>query len=104
MPSFYNAVVVLASSGALAVLVLLQKERFGAHAKSREEKKRSYINWDHNWDHMAPLPREGKEEREGERGTKPTASRHLILIRHGKYNKDKKVLTELGQHQAIATG
>lgn len=108
MPFFYRAVVVLASSGALSAIVLSQKERFRVHAKSKEEEKRKY-NWDNNWDHMAPVPSEGTGEGEGEKNTKPTASRHLILIRHGQYEdwhseKDKRVLTELGRRQAITTG
>ena len=38
----------------------------------------------------------------------PTATRHLILIRHGQYHMDapeeEKVLTEVGRKQASATG
>lgn len=51
--------------------------------------------WDNNWD-----------KRSHER---PTATRHIILVRHGQYNlsgvSDKeRILTALGRLQAISTG
>ena len=62
--------------------------------------------WDSNWDQMAPQSTSGQEETPP---PKPTATRHLILIRHGQYElnhseSDKKILTELGRQQALATG
>jgi len=40
---------------------------------------------------------------------KPTATRHVILVRHGQYemdhtDKEKKILTQLGREQASVTG
>ena len=62
--------------------------------------------WDSNWDQMEPQPTAGQGETPP---AKPTATRHLILIRHGQYEmnhseSDKKILTELGRQQALATG
>ena len=56
--------------------------------------------WDPNWDHRAP-PTDSEK--------KPTATRHLILIRHGQYNLEgvgdaERKLTPLGRQQATLTG
>ena len=64
--------------------------------------------WDNNWDRRAPTP-DATDSTDGERPKKPSAKRHLILIRHGQYDlsqpQDKlRVLTELGHQQAAATG
>lgn len=58
--------------------------------------------WDTNWD------KRGKDKEGGEM-EKPTATRHLILIRHGQYNLNGKTdqeraLTQLGRRQAKGTG
>ena len=57
--------------------------------------------WDYNWDRRAPAP-DAADRTDGEKPKKPTASRHLILIRHGQYDLSQKqdelrVLTELGR-------
>ena len=62
--------------------------------------------WDSNWDQMEPQSTAGQGETPP---AKPTATRHLILIRHGQYEmnhseSDRKILTELGRQQALATG
>jgi len=65
-----------------------------------------FPKWDQNWDHREPVadPNNNMEN------TKlPTASRHIILIRHGQYNlagttDDERYLTDLGRDQAILTG
>ena len=82
-----------------------------------------YSSWDENWDKREPLGRE-KDPRESgppdssgadtfdkksEKVEKPTATRHLILIRHGQYDMTAsedvhKTLTELGKTQARQTG
>ncbi len=120
--SHYRIAVAVASSGALTAFFLSKSDRFRAHASSRPdvatpvhvelydgEERRRRSNWDQNWDRMAPRavqPKDGKEEKEI---AKSTASRYLICIRHGQFERwhsdhDKRVLTELGRRQARATG
>jgi len=57
--------------------------------------------WDSNWDCRQPLRRKTNEDDNSEDVVKPTASRHVILVRHGQYVKDsdpkKKILTEIGR-------
>lgn len=58
----------------------------------------NWPKWDWNWD-----------KRQHHQGEKITARRHVILIRHGQFNKDgltekQKYLTELGESQASLTG
>ena len=76
--------------------------------------------WDHNWDHrdpkslVRPLKADASPDEENNYNTKiekhkPTATRHLILIRHGQYNlagvtDADRILTELGRIQAKHTG
>ena len=74
--------------------------------------------WDFNWDHRHFDERQevvcsvnDSNERDENRNVKsrPIASRHLILIRHGQYNLDGKTdaerrLTELGIQQACLAG
>lgn len=55
------------------------------------------VPWDSNWDH-----RQGADPQ-------PTATRHLLLIRHGQYNlagngDAERYLTPLGREQASGTG
>jgi len=57
--------------------------------------------WDENWDRRAPTANTTI--------AKPTASRNIILIRHGQYNLDgttdaERYLTPLGIEQATLTG
>ncbi|XP_062508941.1 serine/threonine-protein phosphatase PGAM5, mitochondrial-like isoform X2 [Corticium candelabrum] len=72
--------------------------------------------WDFNWDRRSPenmrKPAKKLETDSGkavDKPEKPTASRHLIFIRHGQYDlkpSDDKLrcLTELGRSQATLTG
>lgn len=58
--------------------------------------------WNSNWDKNQTNPNETMQKR-------PRVNRHLILIRHGHYERDgksdkEKVLTQLGRSQAQATG
>jgi serine/threonine-protein phosphatase PGAM5 len=62
--------------------------------------------WLDNWDYRHPtsIPADAKEKEKA-----PTATRHVILVRHGQYVHSKegrqfKVLTELGKEQAAMTG
>ncbi|XP_071790577.1 serine/threonine-protein phosphatase PGAM5, mitochondrial-like isoform X1 [Asterias amurensis] len=73
--------------------------------------------WDYNWDKREPasLLAPNKTEIDGAEYSaklqkiKPTATRHLILIRHGHYNvdgltDDQRILTALGREQTDFTG
>ncbi|CAH1404719.1 unnamed protein product [Nezara viridula] len=68
--------------------------------------------WDFNWDKRGLVKQMGlksNEDEENEIDILPKSSRHIILIRHGHYNKggesDKEmVLTKLGIDQAMMTG
>ncbi|XP_055310953.1 serine/threonine-protein phosphatase Pgam5, mitochondrial isoform X2 [Sitodiplosis mosellana] len=76
--------------------------------------------WDFNWDHRDPAslvkplkskatPEDENKYNERLEAVKPTAVRHLILIRHGQYNLDgvtdaDRFLTEIGRKQAAYTG
>ncbi|XP_060077034.1 serine/threonine-protein phosphatase PGAM5, mitochondrial-like [Ylistrum balloti] len=80
------------------------------------------VKWDYNWDkcEAASLVRPPKSNNSSdEKNAKdaknelkkhaPTATRHLLLIRHGQYNTDgeddsQRYLTELGRKQAEYTG
>jgi len=70
----------------------------------------TWPRWDWNWDRRHPLPTEsGVATTDGSKKVKVSASRHLILIRHGQYNLEGKednqrYLTELGRAQASLTG
>ena len=59
--------------------------------------------WDYNWDcrHFDDLSEETR--------SRPSATRHLILVRHGQYNLEgqtdvERVLTPMGIEQALQTG
>ncbi|XP_048752657.1 serine/threonine-protein phosphatase PGAM5, mitochondrial-like isoform X2 [Ostrea edulis] len=78
------------------------------------------VKWDDNWDRrnpeslVKPLRSHPSEKETKDRANeiekqKPTATRHLILIRHGQYNLDSKedserILTQLGRKQADYCG
>jgi len=74
------------------------------------EPSHTFSPWFDNWDYRHPsriessdLPSDEKEKK------KPTATRHVILVRHGQYvhsdeGKQFKVLTPLGNEQAQLTG
>lgn len=112
----YRLAAAVATSGALGALLVSNSEGYRAYAGSKtvhvelqegEDKRQS--NWDSNWDRRAPQKAQLKDEKEGGEVARSTASRHLILIRHGQYehwhsDRDKKVLTELGRSQARVTG
>ncbi|XP_013404672.1 serine/threonine-protein phosphatase PGAM5, mitochondrial isoform X1 [Lingula anatina] len=75
------------------------------------------LKWDYNWDKREPDTGGGPLDNDQDRSfepklssKKPTATRHLILIRHGLFNREGKCddtqreLTELGREQAEFTG
>lgn len=109
----HHGVLVTGSAGVLAALLFSKRENFQLTAsavESEQQGPREYEykippqqQWDYNWDKMAPTKTE-----EGKEVAKSTASRTLILIRHGQYIWDpdypeKRILTELGRKQAAIT-
>lgn len=77
-------------------------------AASVEEPPLKKSVWDFNWDHRNPKSTKdnGVEE---DKVSKPTATRHIILIRHGQYHMEsnddaERRLTPLGCKQAKLTG
>lgn len=70
--------------------------------------------WDTNWDLHEPIKKTIEESENDVNTTEkkdklPTATRHVILIRHGQYNTDEetdelRILTEFGRQQAALTG
>ncbi|XP_023338968.1 serine/threonine-protein phosphatase PGAM5, mitochondrial isoform X2 [Eurytemora carolleeae] len=72
-------------------------------AEADENKKNAFKKWDNNWDF-----RDVKDNNNNNNKI-PTASRNIILVRHGHYNLDGKddkerYLTALGLEQAKITG
>lgn len=85
------------------------------NAESLKETAYSYPKWNFNWDMRVSESGISSSQSSLTNGEdevdkkKPTASRHIILIRHGQYNLDGKTddqryLTELGKEQAKLTG
>ena len=76
---------------------------YGRHVYEGDEKR---TTWDSNWDHRQPLKKEekigkdsGKNDEKGDNGDKneiSTATRHLILVRHGQYVMDKDPEKKVG--------
>ena len=103
------AAVAAGGSCALSALFLSQ---FHVHASSSKEDGRGSTKpWDFNWDRMGHSKATDPHAPEGESPSvvKPSATRTLILIRHGQYehmqdDSEKRILTELGREQARLTG
>lgn len=112
------AAVITGSAGAVAAFLASRHDEINLWASSKHKHKQDkhdhmqeqgvFQEWDYNWDKMAP--EKGTERKEGaSEVAKSTASRTLILIRHGQYiwdpvDPDKRILTELGKKQAAITG
>jgi len=71
----------------------------------------SWPKWDWDWDKRDHLRKKRSDENNNDdsQSKKITATRHLILIRHGQYNLDgqsdeERYLTDLGKSQATMTG
>lgn len=97
-------------SGAISVFLASQ---FRVQASSKKEKHQDARAkpWDFNWDRMGHSSATNPHAPEGESPSvvKPSATRTLILIRHGQYehwqdDSDKRTLTDLGREQARLTG
>lgn len=76
-------------------------------AESPQSTNPLYPKWNQNWDHREPVldPNSNSEDKD----KLPSASRHIILIRHGQYNlagttDNERYLTDLGRNQAKLTG
>ncbi|XP_046351530.1 serine/threonine-protein phosphatase PGAM5, mitochondrial-like isoform X1 [Haliotis rufescens] len=115
----------LGTAGAITALSILlhekSKDKNVAYSAKREW---SYsfepsVKWDYNWDRREPenLVKPSKQNTEKDPDTvanelkskTATATRHLLLIRHGQYNMESsddigRFLTKLGQEQADITG
>ena len=96
----------VSGSGVLSAL-LVSQHRVHASSKKEDGKK----SWDFNWDRMGHSSATNPHAPEGESPSviKPSATRTLILIRHGQYehgqdDPDKRILTALGREQAMMTG
>ena len=66
--------------------------------------------WDDNWDLLDKGSANVNLDKELDSETpKPTATRHIILVRHGQYVQDSsddklRILTDIGRQQATLTG
>jgi len=65
--------------------------------------------WDYNWDKREPYSLRKKTTDDEKPHPKPTATRHIYLIRHGQYDVEAeddcdRKLTKIGQQQARFTG
>lgn len=66
--------------------------------------------WDYNWDKRQPVAQGNlTDDKKASNEGKITASRYIILIRHGQYNtkgktEENKTLTQLGREQAELVG
>jgi len=125
MPSFrFLAGVAAASSAAYLGLFTVKKTKseFSANCKSVDNLNAGRVNgdgggktvqkWDYNWDKMESV-KDGNsstgDKSEAPVENKSTATRTLILVRHGQYvwdphDPEKRILTELGRKQADITG
>jgi len=78
-------------------------------AETGQLNNQKFPKWDPNWDHREPIMTDQNNNLENNSKKVPTASRHLILIRHGQYNlagnsDSERYLTDLGREQAKNTG
>lgn len=100
----WRGTALIAGSG--AALAVFAVTNFNKRKLTCSDKQ--FTPWDYNWDRRAPAS-DAADSTDGEKPKKATASRHLILIRHGQYDLSQKqdelrVLTELGHKQAAITG
>ena len=102
-----------ATSGVLAGVIWSYRDRFQLQvakannsnpytlAEAIEQYKRGIHKWNPNWDQVEPTPTD-QTKNGGDKEKKSVGRRHLFLIRHGHYNKEK--LTKMGEEQAKLTG
>lgn len=102
----FRVAALVSGSGVISAF-LVSQYRVHAGSKKNDGKKL----WDFNWDRRGHSSATNPHAPEGESPSvvKPSATRTLILIRHGQYehvqdDPDKRILTELGREQARLTG
>ena len=104
----YRIAVAVTGSGLLAALVVSQKKRFKAFASSKDSHTdHGRHKWDFDWDKRQKLST--SEPGDKQAMVEPSATRTLLLIRHGQYehwhkDRERHVLTELGREQARLSG
>ena len=111
MSSMFRVAALVTSSGVLSAVFVSQRDKFKAYATSQsDDHSVQTSNWDSNWDRRRGLTHSTTKGDGNEAVvSKPTATRTLILIRHGQYeswhdDRDKHVLTTLGREQSELTG
>jgi len=107
-----------ALGGTVAIFATVLEELYGdpdrnkfktqLKAETIQLNNQKFPKWDPNWDHREPVVTDQNNNLEN-KSKVPTASRHLILIRHGQYNlagstDSDRYLTDLGREQAKNTG
>ena len=107
---FRLATTIVGGSAAIS-LFLASQHRVQASSKKKDKDCHDFKAWDFNWDRMGHSSATKPHAPEGESPSvvKPSATRTLILIRHGQYehwhdDSEKRTLTELGREQAQLTG
>jgi len=99
-------------AGTAAAVKYAEKQRVHASWTTHHATPEPTHKWDDNWDKRQFIKTDTpKGEGDGDNNVekKPTATRHIILIRHGQYNlkseaDEDRILTELGRVQADLTG
>ncbi|XP_071552689.1 serine/threonine-protein phosphatase PGAM5, mitochondrial-like isoform X2 [Panulirus ornatus] len=117
-------VIAAAAGGAIASYIFTSDERRKTAWTSWTTGYTPSVKWDWNWDrreaHSLVKPPKYKDDENNNvicngsyeerlEKVRPTASRHLIFIRHGQYNLEgvsdsERHLTDLGREQAALTG
>ncbi|ROT61611.1 putative serine/threonine-protein phosphatase PGAM5, mitochondrial isoform X2 [Penaeus vannamei] len=116
------SVLAATAGGAIAGYVIASEENRKTALASWTTGYTPSVKWDWNWDRrgvhslVKPPKSKGDENNNNLDGhddryekVRPTASRHLIFIRHGQYNLEgptdhERYLTSLGREQAALTG
>lgn len=117
------SILAAAAGGAIVGYVVSSDERRRTAQASWTTGYTPSVKWDWNWDrreaHSLVKPRNPKNDinnnivngnfEDRVEKVKPSASRHLIFIRHGQYNLEgvsdsERYLTQLGREQASLTG
>ena len=121
MPSSLHFVAGIAAASALGLLASKKTgSQLSANCKSVDNSnvgdgvKNTVQKWNYNWDKMESVKdKDGSSSKgdksEGSVDTKSTATRTLVLVRHGQYvwdphDPEKRILTKLGKKQADITG
>ena len=84
-----------------------RNKKFNAQLRAESpqpSREPTFPKWNRNWDQREPAQALDLNNNEDIKFKLPTASRHIILIRHGQYNLDgtsdsERYLTDLGRDQ-----